>query len=310
MNSQDILHQLKKTDLAKFDISLAIVKEYKRQRKSHYNISYVPVNKPLEEKLREIMTGHIISANTITDYSYDESESTDTELQSINYKETDFEKIFEKLLPLNPEQDIVANEDELVRAKSYMIILSEDGDIKTIGFRVLPENWKAKKAKGLIAMMYRDCRLEDLDSNPIFSIAKNIDFIFHNNYLLIISKKLFEAGLNFRDGMLRKADEFYKEVIESDLFINVDVLKRRVSDNLRYLKKIATVKNLGFYNDANFIQKMESLSDSKSWDISFQDGKIVLNENNLDDVLSILQNKRLHSELTEQDFDVDSAKPL
>lgn len=310
MNSQDILQQLKNTHLTESNISLAIVKEYKRQRISHYNISYVPVSEPLEEKLRAIMTGHIRSANSITGYSYDESEPTDTELQSIHYKETDFQKIFDKLLPLDPEQDTVANEDELVMAKSYMIILSQDGVIKTIGFRVLPENWKAKKAKGLISMMYKDYRLEDLDSRPIFSIAKNIDFIFHNNYLLIISKKLFEAGLNFRDGMLRKADEFYEEVIESDLFINVDLLKNRVSNNLRYLKKIATVKNLGFYNDANFIQKMELLSDSKNWGITFQDGKIVLNETNLDDVLSILQNKRLHSELTEEYFDVGSVRPL
>ena len=310
MNSQNALHQLKGMDLSELDVSLAIVKEYKRKHISQYNVLYVPINMPVEEKLRQIMADHISNANTITAYSYDQLEPADNEVQAINYEETDFQRILQKLSPLNPEQNIVADEDELVRAKSYMIIISQNGDIKTIGFRVLPENWKAKKAKGFISLMYRDRRLEDLDSNPVFSIAKNVDFIFHNNYLLIISKKLFEVGLNFRQGMIRKAEDFYQEVNKSDIFINLDVLKNMVGDNLRYLKKIATVKNLGFYNDAAFLQNMKTLSADKNWGITFEDKKIVLDERNLDDVLSILQNKRLHSELTQEDFDVDSVRPL
>jgi len=99
-----------------------------------------------------------------------------------------------------------------------------------------------KKAKGLIPLMYVDNRFEDLDSNPIFSIANSIDFIYFSEYLFILSKKSFEAGLNFRKGMIEKSEEFYSEVEAVELFVNLDILKQKAGDNQRYLRKIATIK--------------------------------------------------------------------
>ena len=46
------------------------------------------------------------------------------------------------------------------------------------------------------------------------------------------------------------------------------------------------------------------------WNVNFQNGQIVFTDETLDDILTLLQNKRLHSELTDEDFDVESAKPL
>jgi len=48
----------------------------------------------------------------------------------------------------------------------------------------------------------------------------------------------------------------------------------------------------------------------RNWGIEFQEGQIVITEETLDAVLTLLQNKRLHSELTDETFDVDSAKRL
>jgi hypothetical protein len=48
----------------------------------------------------------------------------------------------------------------------------------------------------------------------------------------------------------------------------------------------------------------------KGWNIIFENGKIIFTDETVDDILTLLQNKRLHSELTDQDFDVESAKPL
>ena len=101
MNSQNALHQLKGMDLSELDVSLAIVKEYKRKHISQYNVLYVPINMPVEEKLRQIMADHISNANTITAYSYDQLEPADNEVQAINYEETDFQRILQKLSPLS-----------------------------------------------------------------------------------------------------------------------------------------------------------------------------------------------------------------
>jgi len=256
------------------------------------------------------MASHINNANTVEEYSVDCPEPEEDEVRAIDYEDTDFIKIMEKLIPLNPEEDIVTDVDELVRAKSYVIVLRQDGDIKAIGFRILPENWKMKKAKGFIPLMYKDNRFEDLDSNPVFSIANTIDFVFYGEKLFILSKKSFEAGLNFREGMINKANEFYEEANEEQIFLNIDVLKQKVGNNQRYLRKLSTIQNLGYYKNQNFLIRMKELSEEKKWDVQFDNGLIVITEENLDHILSILQNKRLHSEFTEEDFDVDSVKPL
>ena len=111
--------------------------------------------------------------------------------------------------------------------------------------------------------------------------------------------------------MIAKADELYEEVREINLFVNMDILTNRVGNNQRYLKKIATIKNLGYYRNQAFLQRFRVINQHKGWGIQFQDdGQIVITEEKLDDILSILQNKRLYSELTGEDFDVPSAKKI
>ena len=310
MTIEKTLDELKNIDFKTSYVSLAIVKEYKKERESHYNIKYVQINPSLEDKLRKIFSSKVDESNTVEEYSFDCPEPEADHVKAISSDETDFYQILEKLLPLNPEEDIVKSVDELVRAKSYMIILRNDEEIQAIGFKTLPENWKMKRAKGFIPLMYKDNRFEDLDSNPVFSIVKYIDFIYFSNVLFILSKKSFEVGLNFRNGMIAKSQEFYVEAEKTELFVNIDVLKKRVGNNQRYLRKMATIKNLGYYKDQTFLNNFKSLSEAKNWGIVFEDGHIVITEEKLDAILTVLQNKRLYSELTEEDFDVESVKKL
>ncbi|PZQ83534.1 MAG: DUF4868 domain-containing protein, partial [Flavobacterium johnsoniae] len=137
-----------------------------------------------------------------------------------------------------------------------------------------------------------------------------VDLIYFNEALFILSKKNFESGLNFRNGMLAKADELYQEVREINLFVNIEILTNRVGNNQRYLRKIATIKNLGYYQNNDYLQRLRLISQQRNWGIEFQEGQIVITEETLDAVLTLLQNKRLHSELTDETFDVDSAKRL
>jgi len=310
MDNKEVLDGLKNIDFEKTYVSLAIVKEYKRDRKSHYNVKYVQINDSLETKLRTIFSSKVEASNTVEKYTFDCPEPEADHLKAIPYEETDFYQIFEKLIPLNPEEDIIEGIDELVKAKSYMIIARDSNAVIAIAFRTLPENWKMKKSKGFIPLMYKDNRFEDLDSNPVFSIARSIDFIFFNNILFILSKKSFETGLNFREGMIAKSNEFYNDAEELSLFVNIDMLKEKVGNNQRYLRKISTIKNLGYYKDKKFLKNLKKISKEKCWGIEFKDKQIVISDEKLDDILTVLQNKRLHSELTEEDFDVESVKKI
>jgi hypothetical protein len=301
---------LKRLNLQNTEVSLAIVKEYKRNRVSQYEVNYVQINPRLETRLRNIIIRKVEAANTFETYTYDCPEPEEDEVRAINSDETDFFRILEQLQALNPEEDIIEDIDELVKAKAYLIILRNDEGIQTVGFKTLPENWKMKRDRGLIPLLYRENRFEDLEEENVFSISSFVDLIYFDEALFILSRKNFESGLNFRDGMIAKADELYQEVQEANLFVNMEILTNRVGNNQRYLRKMATIKNLGYYQDANYLLRLRAISEQRNWGIQFQDGQIVITEEHLDAILTLLQNKRLHSELTDETFDVDSAKRL
>lgn len=310
MTIRERFNKLKAIDLSDTSVSLAIVKEYKKQRVSHYNIKYVPIDDNLEIRLKNILTNKINQSNSIEEYSFDCPEPEADQVRTISVEKTDFQKIIEILQDLNPEEDKIENIDELVLAKSYVIILRLNTEIKIIGFKKLPENWKLKKTKGLIPLLYKENRFEDLEEENVFSISSTIDFLYFQDLLFILSKKAFETGLNFREGMLSKANDFYEEVTESDLFVDLDILKNKVGNNQRYLRKIATIKNLGYYKDQTFLSKFKEVNSIKNWGIEFEKDQIKITQDTLDSILTILQNKRLHSDLTEEDFDVESVKAL
>jgi len=306
MSNKTILKSLKKLEMSKLDVSLAIVKEYKKNRSSIYNILYVPIDKPLERRLRNIVINKLNGANQVEEYSLDCPEPEEDLVWSIDNDSTDFSLILDKLKDLNPEVDKIASVEELVtNAKAYLIILRDANEIQIVAFKLIPENWKMKKSRDFIALLFKENRFEDLEDKNIFSISNSIDFFYYDKLVFILSKKSFEKGLNYREGMLAKALDMYNEVEELDIFIGFEILKEKVGNNSRYLRKIAVIKSLGHYKDVNFIKALREISNEEEWEITFKNNKIVVTEGNLESILSILQNKRLHSRLTKEYFDVD-----
>ena len=311
MTTEIKFRNLKRVNLQDSFVSLAIVDEYKRQRVSQYRIKYIQIDDALERKLKNIIIRRIEQANSFEEYEFEGPEPDDDLVNTIESNSTDFFRIMEILESINPEDDTIESIDELVKAKAYLIVLRDNNGIQVVGFKTIPENWKMKKDKGLIPLLFRENQFIDLETENVFSISSTIDFIAYDEILFILSKKNFEYGLNFREGMINKANELYEEVQEINLFVNLDILTNRVGNNQRYLKKIATIKNLGYYRNQGFLQRFREINENKGWGIEFQDdGQIIITEEKLDDILSILQNKRLYSELTEEDFDVSSAKKI
>lgn len=310
MSSRTKLRTLKELNFSRVSVSIAIVKEYKVDRISQYDIKYVPIQNRLETRLKGIVINHITRSNTVEDYSFDCPEPEEDQVRSIGYEETDFYRIFEQLSQLNPEEDIIQDVNELVKAKAYIIILRNIEGIQVIGFKTLPENWKMKYQRGLIPLLYSENSFKDLEGDNVFSISSYVDLFYFDETIFILSKKEFERGLNFREGMLNNANELYQEVRQLNIFGNMEILTTRVSNNQRYLRKIATIRNLGHFRNPIFLERLEQLSIEKGWNINFENGQIVITDETLDDILILLQNKRLHSELTDEDFDVESAKPL
>ena len=301
------LKKLKEIDFLKHQVSLAIVKEYKRERISHYDVKYVLTDEKLENRLRSIIISTIKSASTIKEYTPDCPEPEDDLVCALDPLETDYVKIAKRLNEIAPEEDVVSSVEEIYRAKAYLIVLRTPQCIELVAFARIPESWRVKENKGLIPLLFHENRFIDLDEkNKVFRISNHIDFIHYDELLIILSKKGFERGLNFKDGMLRKASAFYSEIKETSLFKNSELLEAKVADNQRYLRKVTTILNLGHYKNFATMEKIRA--NKEKWGLIYEGNQLVITEETLEDILTILQNKRLHSELTEEDFDVDSVR--
>jgi hypothetical protein len=289
---------------------LAIIKEYKRGRKSHYSIKFIETDKKLERRLGSILKDSITNSNSFEEYKIDGNENEAGEIKGLDFKETDYYGIHETLMTIQPQNSLISGIDELVQAKAYLIIARDKDKIIASAYRVIPENWKLKRGKGLIPLLFKNNKFEDIEDAPVFSISRSIDFIYYQEALFILSKKNFEQGLNFREGMKAKAIVFYDSIEDLGLIKNIDALKEFVGDNQKYLRKLAVIENLSLYKDPDFIKNIDKFSKKNNWGIVLENGQFVLNENNIDVLLSLLQNKRLKSEITEEYFDVDSAKKV
>jgi hypothetical protein len=303
-------NELKKETFTSHVFQLSIVKEYKRDRKSHYNIRYIEIDSKLEKRLGSILKNVITKSNSFEEYKIDGNENEIGEIKGLDFQETDYYGIHETLMKVQPQNALISGIDELVRAKAYLIVVRDKDKIIASAYKVIPENWKLKKKKDLIPLLFKNNKFEDIEDTPVFSISSLVDFIYYQDALFILSKQNFERGLNFREGMKAKATVFYDSIENLGLIKNIDVLKELVGDNQKYLRKVAVIENLSLYKDPEFIKRIDKLSRTNNWNVELVKGQFVLDEKNIDALLSLLQNKRLKSEITEEFFDVDSAKKV
>lgn len=293
-----------------FSASLAMVWEKTLARQLNYKVKYVDVSEDLEEKLIEVTTSCINGMQEIEEFALDSDAPDAMNVWGIESSATNFRLIKNALDQAIPEEDMVESYDELKKAFAYLIVVRIDGNIRWVGFKKVPENWASKKKSSLLNIFYDDTRLELIDDGGIFSISKHLGLVFHDDNLFVVNREELEIGLKYRERIILIATNFYSEVGQLDLFSNGHLLSQRIQRNTKLLKKIAMIQNLGHYSNPQFMQRLKAISAQKQWGMDFDGDKIVLSEHNIDAVLTVLQNKRLFSELTEETFDVGSATKL
>ncbi|MGZ3811852.1 MAG: Kiwa anti-phage protein KwaB-like domain-containing protein [Mucilaginibacter sp.] len=307
MKAADVLAEMQNLDLDSMSIHLAIVsKSYKKNYNVEYGVKFVHTNNPLANRLRAIVKDERKTITTLKKYTPDGTIAEDGLALYLESGETDFADILTWLKENEPDSNLIKSKNELANTKSYMLVFRDVNGVQLVGFKNVPENWKLKQDKGIIPIVLRDTRFENLETPDVFSISSRLDFICFRDELFILSKKDFEIALSFREGLQEKSAELYKEVKELGVFLHQDMLETKVGKNMRYLRKIAVIKDLGHYKNKEYLKKLEKNCADRGYNVKFEKGQIVISEESIDDILTLLQNKRLYSELTEEIFDADS----
>lgn len=128
--------------------------------------------------------------------------------------------------------------------------------------------------------------------------------------MFITSKKGFENALNFRKGMEDNRDVVLKELKITGFFSDVEPIRKIVGSNLHLLRKISAIQKSGYYKDKKFIESLVKINAAEQWGLIIKDDKIVVTDENVELVLTLLNNSRLKSLINQEVFDVPVKKKV
>ncbi|GAN32810.1 MAG: DUF4868 domain-containing protein [Candidatus Brocadia sp. AMX2] len=300
------LKKMKSLDLDNASVFLWIIKRKLKDKKADYSVLNAEIENKLSEKLKKIVKEKFGSCNQLRDYSH-LTEDQDDDVLTLNYKETDFPQIFLKIQKGSDNPKVEKTED-LFGTWAYVIEIKHDFQLLT--FTKVPETWDLKKKKGLMNLIFIENKFKDLEDNSIFRIQRKIDFFCFEDIIFVLDKKKFETGLNFREGMKANRDEVLKDFEAFGIIDDIEKLRERVGENMKYLRKISMIKNNGYYKNEDFITRLIQVNMKEKWGLKIEANKIIITEDNFNDVLTILNNDRLKSPITEETFDVHVKRSL
>jgi YD repeat-containing protein len=218
---------------------------------------------------------------------------------------TDFQRVID-LIGGDEDKPNVTKYEELIGSWMYIARLDLDGSPPLFAARKVGGGWTAKKVRQLVNAIFENNMLVDLDHKDVFRIDAQIDFFSFDGVLFVADKKNFETALNFREGMLRARDEIVKEFDQLQIFTDPNKITELVGDNVTRLRRLAQVKNSGYYRDAKYLNALKRLNAGEKWGLQYDgEGKLTATDNTIEDILRLLNNDRLSSKINDEVFDVD-----
>lgn len=301
---QNTLSAVKRIDWSQSVVSFYIIKRKLVRREAQYDLMQVNVDENLRQKIRNATSGKIDRSNQAIEYDFSTADHDD-DLLGISTSETDLHGIIETLQG-DEEPATASRYEELIDSWVYVARLDVKDEAPLYAVRRVSESWSTKKVHQLINMIFQGNMLVDLDQQEIFRIDGQVDFFAYNGVTFIANKKNFETALNFREGMEKNRDEIVAEFSSLQLFDDADSISSLIGNNLRRLRKLSQVKKAGYYRQERFLVNLKRVNDDEGWGISYSaEGRILVDEDDIDTVLRVLNNDRLTSKINEEDFDVD-----
>lgn len=301
---QNALQRVKNQNWASATVSFYVVRRRLVRREANYDLLSVNVDEKLRRKLRNITVDCVNKANQAWEYDFNTSD-LDGDVLGMEISETDMQFLIESLTSQEPLTQ-ASDYEELLGAWIYITRLDLNEVSPLYAVRKVSSSWKATKVSQLVSMVFANNMLVDIEEKDIFRIDGKVDFFAHGGTLFIADKKNFESALNFREGMLRNRDTIVEEFEAASLFADAAQITELIGDNMRRLRKLSQVKKAGYYSDEAFLDNLKRVSAEEGWEIVYDDeGRIVVTEDDIDTVLTVLNNDRLKSPINQEGFDVD-----
>lgn len=310
MSSKDqkLITELRKQDFKPWTLNLWLVKRKLVSKEASYTILRVDVEPKLQRKLKHSVVERVQRKDYAVEEYLFQTADQDGRVFTIDASETDFVTI-QKEIQRGHDNDKASSFDDLLDSWAYVVTLKREGK-QLYALRKINKLSKAKKVKSLSSLLFKDHMLIDLGEEQVFTIDTKVDFFEYEGKIFITNKKEFESALNFRKGMEENRDTVLGEFDTLGLFHDIEPIRKSVGTNLHFLRRVSAIKKSGYYKDMAFMSSLIRLNESEKWGLVIQSNKIVVTEDNVELVLTLLNNSRLKSPINNEVFDAQVKKKV
>lgn len=305
MTPPQALAKLRDFDLEHAELSIWTFK--KSTSNARFRASSVVATPELKAELRSLATQWILRCTEVEDYGL-LTAVNDNSCLHLESDETMFSAL-EDLVSQPPEEHLIEDVAGLEGSVGYLVRMTLGDDTLHCVCR-LAADWKVKKRSSVLNLVLNRNEL-DLAGDQAFSIPKRFDFFAINNDILVTNKAAFESLLEYKQTYVTSFTELQADEGFQQVFTEMAVLVEYVGTNTTHLRRMAVVQERAHYKDQGFMQRLRQVNQERQWNIEFDaDGKIIPSAETVRTIIQVLLNHRLHSELTNNDFDVPSASPV
>ena len=162
----------------------------------------------------------------------------------------------------------------------------------------------------MMNILFTEAGLDIMD-NPSFSISRSFDFFVVGTHVFMSNKPAFESLLNHKDTYEEAYAELKQEPGFATAIADFAVFDSFVGKNATHLRRMAVIKARGYYQNPDYMARLRDINGLRGWGIQFDDqGRIVATPEKMRDILHVLLDHRLRSELSDNQYDVPSTTPV
>jgi hypothetical protein len=261
----------------------------------------------LRKQLKDLVTAYQDSHSFAEEYSLLSQTSEDGFL-AVSREDTLFHNL-QTLIDRPLEECLVRNVKQLNNAAGYVLRLRH-ADSVIYCVKKASADWATRKKKGMMNIFFTEAGLEIIDS-PSFIISRSFDFFVAGKHVLMANKPAFESLLNHKDTYEEAYTALKQEVGFSAAIADFAVFDSFIGKNATHLRRMAVIKGRGYYNNQNYMARLREINALRGWGIQFDEqGRIVAPPETMRDILHVLLDHRLRSELSENQYDVPSTTPV
>jgi Domain of unknown function (DUF4868) len=263
---------------------------------------YVQSDQALTGALRALIQTEMARITEFSPYSY-LSQRNENSCLSTHQQGTDFHLLKAQVDRPEPECRVRGIKD-LKGAEGYLVKFSQN-DETVYAVKRSTASWKTSYPKKFINIIFSNGELSAAEDNG-FSIERNFDFFCKGDLIFIQNKRGFETTMTYRSAYTQAFSGLQQNPSFSALFTDLQPLISYVGSNSTHLRRMAVVEQKGLYGNPNFLGNLRDVSTRRGWSINFDPStnKIVACDQTVKDILQVLLDHRLMSELTNNIYDV------